>query len=169
MLINPAENELPCHLVAVIKEIYEPAGLTITKKAIRELESAEYGACRFELDEKKIVFRVAKTTPTKIGKFVTIWKRPIDVTMPFDSSDPIDYIIIDVKDDNNKGQFIFDRKILIEKGIISHESRKGKRGIRVYPPWTMPIAKQAIKTQEWQLRYFYSFNSDVKQVCNFFN
>lgn len=46
-------------------------------EARREVASSEYGACRLGLDDYTIVFRVAKTTPTKIGQFVTIWKRPI--------------------------------------------------------------------------------------------
>ena len=30
----------------------------------------------------------------------------------------------------------------------------GKRAIRVYPPWVKPVAKEAVRTQQWQLRYF---------------
>lgn len=168
MFIDPTKGEIPYHLESAIKDIWTPAGLTVTKQAVRELESVEYGACRLELEGKKIIFRVAKTTPTKIGQFVTIWKRPVDVTMPFDSEDAIDFIVIDVREGNHVGQFIFDRKVLIEKRIISCGNKKGKMGIRVYPPWTKPIAKQAIKTQEWQLQSFYALGSDICQVRNYF-
>ena len=37
---------------------------------------------------------------------------------------------------------------------MSHDGLGGKRAIRVYPPWSYPVAKVAIKTQQWQLRYF---------------
>ena len=40
-----------------------------------EKESSEYCAHRFEINNKKILFRQAKITPTKIGQFVTLWKR----------------------------------------------------------------------------------------------
>ncbi|WP_256596236.1 MepB family protein [Pseudomonas sp. LAMO17WK12:I9] len=26
--------------------------------------------------------------------------------------------------------------------------------MRVYPPWVKPVAKEAVRTQQWQLRYF---------------
>ena len=79
-------------LYTLIKNIYEPAGMKITTAPVAEPESAEYGAYRFGLNDKNIVFRVAKTTPTKIGQFVTLWKRQNagDVIMPFDTTDSIE-------------------------------------------------------------------------------
>ena len=74
---------------------------------------------------------MAKITPKKIGQFVTIWKRPEKVTMPFDSNDSIDFVVRDVREGNQAGQFIFDRNILIEKGIMTHLGKKGKMGIRI--------------------------------------
>ena len=59
-------------LSSAIEQIYKPAGMRLTDEAWREEESAEYGACRFSLNGQVIVFRVAKTTPTKIGQFVTL-------------------------------------------------------------------------------------------------
>jgi hypothetical protein len=50
--------------------IYDLLGLQYSQ-AIPERESIEYGACDFELNGLSIKFRVAKTTPTKIGQFVT--------------------------------------------------------------------------------------------------
>ena len=147
-IVDPVINVLPYHLEMAIKHVYE------TIKAIREPECAEYGACCLAIEGKDIVYREAKTTPVKIGQFVTVWKRPIDVIIPFDSTD-MDYFVIGVSDSQNRGQFVFDRRILIEKGIMSHNSKKGKTAFRVYPPCTKPVAKQAVKTQQWQLRYFF--------------
>ena len=124
-------------------------------------ESTEYGACSFELDGKKIQHRVSKITPTKNGQFVTIWKRNQDgITEPFDINDEIDFIIITARSSNNLGQFIFPKRVLADKGIITQNGKSGKRGIRVYPPWDKPESQQAEKTQSWQLNYFLSINED---------
>lgn len=37
---------------------------------------------------------------------------------------------------------------------------KGKLSFRIYPPWSKPVAKEAIRTQEWQLKYFLPINED---------
>ena len=127
----------------------------------KEKESANYGAYSFTINEKSIVFRVAKITPTKIGQFVTLWKRngkgPIQ---PFDSTDTIDFIVISVRKENRFGQFVFPKSVLCEKGIISTTTKEGKRAIRVYPPWDAAINKQAQKTQQWQLDYFLEIPTD---------
>ncbi|MEC0313559.1 MepB family protein [Bacillus subtilis] len=171
-IVDPAINTLPYHLGMAIKHVYEAIGMTVTK-VIREPESAEYGACRFEIEGKDIVFREAKTTPVKIGQFVTVWKRPIDIIIPFDSTDSVDFIVIGVSSSQNQGQFVFDKRILIEKGIMSHNSKKGKTAFRVYPPWTEPVSKQAVKTHQWQLRYFFPFGPhvdiDKESILKLFN
>ena len=66
----------PIHsdLLAAQKLVYEPSGFSC-KNLVLEAESQEYGACEFEMNNKQIKFRVAKITPTKIGQFVTFWKR----------------------------------------------------------------------------------------------
>lgn len=149
-------SNLPCELDFAIKNVYQSAGFKITKEPKREIESSEYEACRLGLNDYSIVFRVAKTTPNKIGQFVTLWKRPTPKSeiKPFDKDDNIDFVIINTSDTINSGQFIFNREILIAKNIMSSNNKGGKRAIRVYPPWAKPIAKEAIKTQQWQLKYF---------------
>lgn len=143
-------------LIAAIEQIYKPAGMTLTDEARREEESAEYGACRFSLNGQVIVFRVAKTTPTKIGQFVTLWKRPTPTSeiAPLDSGDGVAFVVVSVADETRHGQFVFDREILAAKGVMSIDGEGGKRAIRVYPPWSRPVAKQAVRTQQWQLKYF---------------
>ncbi len=120
-------------------------------------ESKEYGACSFTLNGISIQFRVSKITPTKIGQFVTIWKRNKEgITEPYDSSDQLDFIIICSESGEKAGYFLFPTSVLIEKGIISYKNKQGKRGIRVYPPWDITVNKQAQKTQSWQKKYFVS-------------
>lgn len=116
----------------------------------------------FGLDGHAIVFRVAKTTPTKIGQFVTIWKRPAwgGVIAPLDSRDGVDLLVVSVFDATHHGQFVFSQKVLMAKGIMSVAGKGGKRAIRVYPPWSKPVAPQAVKTQRWQLPYFLALAPD---------
>ncbi len=126
-----------------------------------QLESAEYGACSFELNAKKIQYRVSKITPTKTGQFVTIWKRNSEgITEPFSNSDDLDFIIITSKSGDNFGQFIFPKSVLANQGIISSKFKVGKRGIRVYPPWDQVTNKEAQKNQSWQTKYFFTITMD---------
>lgn len=134
--------------------VYAPCGLAL-KNFIANNESKEYGACSFELNGKKIQHRISKITPTKTGQFVTLWKRNKNgITEPYHFSDNFDSIIITVRREDNLGQFIFPKSILAAKGIITHNQKEGKRGIRVYPPWDTVTNKQAEKTQAWQVNYF---------------
>src|SRR5258708_5952015 len=90
----------------------------------------------FNLNGFFIRFRVAKITPTKIGQFVTLWKRIGNgPTQPYDTSDTVDFFIISTRKDDHFGQFVFPKSVLSEQGILSINGKGGKRGIRVYPPW----------------------------------
>ena len=142
-------------LVASIKNIYEPSGLTVTSPPAEEPEGAAYGACRFALNDRPICFRVAKITPTKNGQFVTLWKRPESgVITPFDAADPIDFFVVVTVDGEHSGQFIFSKDVLIAQGIVSRGGKSGKLAMRVYPPWVKTESKQAAATQQWQIKYF---------------
>lgn len=142
-------------LLAAQKLAYEPSGLTYTK-LVKEAESEEYGALMFEINNMQAKFRVAKITPTKIGLFVTLWKRTESGTIaPHDLADPVDLFIISVRDADHFGQFVFPKVLLYKKDILSKEGKGGKRAMRVYPPWSITDNKQAKNTQAWQLRYFF--------------
>ena len=123
---------------------------------VPEAESAQYGACRTELHGRRLVLRVAKTTPTKSGQFVTVWKRPHPDSeiAPLDEADPIDVVLIAVADSAQHGFFIFPRSVLLERGVMSRASQGGKRALRVYPPWCAPESVQAQRTQRWQAAWF---------------
>lgn len=152
---------VPPSLVTAIRQIYAPAGLVATHIQ-PEGEGCEYGACRFSLGDHHVVFRVAKTTPTKIGQFVTIWKRPRagGPIAPLDVGDGIDFLIVKVSDGTHSGQFVFDKNVLIARGVMSASGKGGKRAIRVYPPWSQPVAREAVKTKEWQAPYFFPIAGD---------
>ncbi|WP_349675907.1 MepB family protein [Salegentibacter sp. UBA1130] len=151
-------------------EIYEKCGLKISDFQL-ETESKEYIACRFDLNGRKIISRNAKITPKKVGQFVTFWKRngngPIE---PFEVNDQFDFFVVNVRTENQFGQFVFPKSVLIKKGIISTDKKEGKRAFRVYPSWVIANNKQAGKTQKWQLNYFHeiTYSTDLKKVTDLY-
>ncbi len=136
------------------KQVFEVCKFKVSKLQ-KEDESSEYCAHTFKLNKKSVHYRHAKITPTKVGQFVTFWKRPSAKSIqPYDSSDDIDLLIVIVKEKNNFGQFVFPKAALIKQGVISVNGKGGKRALRVYPPWDKAESKQAGKTQTWQLEFF---------------
>lgn len=139
--------------------LYTPSGLLLQNLKAED-ESAEYGASEFTLNNHSIKFRVGKITPTKVGQFVTFWKRigkgPI---LPYDFNDSFDLLIVSARCENHLGQFIFPKAVLCEKGIVSCHGKEGKRAMRIYPPWDKTDNAQAKRTQTWQLQYFINFDS----------
>lgn len=149
-------------LKAIQTKIYDKCGLVISNY-LNEAESQEYEACRFNLNDLKVVCRTAKVTPKKVGQFVTFYKRNSSgIIEPLNQNDSFDFYLVNVKTANRIGQFIFPKSILIKKGIISTNQKEGKRAFRVYPNWENALSKQAIQTQNWQLDYFYEINSSTK-------
>lgn len=150
----PNAAGMPGDLLVAKELVYDPSGFTCSQP-VPEAESAEYGACEFTLDGFSVKFRVAKTTPTKVGQFVTVWKRcaskPIQ---PFDAEDPVDLFVISTREGQRFGQFVFPRDVLCERGIVSRNGSGGKRAFRVYPPWVTTTSRQARNTQTWQLNHF---------------
>jgi hypothetical protein len=164
-------KSIPKELIFALENWYKPAGIAITNPAQREAESGDYGACRLGLNGQNVAFRIGKVTPNRPGNFVTLWKRIKGTIVPLDFSDDIDFVVVSVTDGIQSGQFVFDQHILRDKGIISYHGKKGKLSFRIFPPWTSP-AKTALKTQEWQLRYFLFIpqkgNADLAQVLKLF-
>ncbi|MEN8649624.1 MepB family protein [Streptomyces sp. 21So2-11] len=150
----------PVHsdLLAAKALLYDPSGFTCSRPE-PEAESAEYGAYAFTLDGLSVRFRAAKTTPTKVGQFVTVWKRsPGGPIQPFDVEDPVDLFVISTRGNDQGvdrfGQFVFPRDVLCERGILARNGSGGKRAFRVYPPWTTTTNRQAARTQAWQVDHF---------------
>ncbi|WP_051743516.1 MepB family protein [Vibrio nigripulchritudo] len=132
---------------------------------LMDKESEEYGALQFNLGQKTCLFRQAKTTPKKVGQFVTIWKREHEGAeiAPFEEEDDVDFVVVAVHDLQHQGFFIFSKDMLVKKRVFTAGQKEGKRAIRVYAPWVTPTVKQAISTQKWQLTQFVSANSDTPQ------
>ncbi|MEP2446245.1 MAG: MepB family protein [Balneola sp.] len=148
-------------LTQIKTKVYDACALEISCFRF-EKESEEYGASQFKLNGLKIINRNAKITPKKVGQFVTFWKRskngPIE---PFHENDPFDFFTVNVQTNNQLGQFVFPKSVLIKKGIISTNHKEGKRAFRVYPDWNIPKSKQAERTQKWQLDFFYHINGSI--------
>ena len=120
-----------------------------------ETQNAAYGASVSEVGCGKVRFRVGKRTPAKPGLFVAVWQRAEDgSTEPFAAEDDVDLLVITVGEHSRVGQFVFPRHALVEHGIVSVAGRGGKRGFRVYPPWSATQNKQAQNSQKWQSAYF---------------
>lgn len=134
-----------------------------------DLECEEYFGHNFSLNNFKIKFRKAKITPTKNGQFVTLWRRNSDrKTEPFNTADDFDFYIIATEKDTQFGFFIFPKKVLAEKQILTSDQKEGKRGFRVYPNWDVPESKQAEKTKNWQTKYFIDITDHNKIDFNKF-
>ena len=147
-------------LLAAQALLYQPLGFTCSVPQ-REEESADYGAYTLEVNGLRTRFRVAKITPTKVGQFVTLWKRvgqgPIQ---PFDLADPVDCCVVSTRSAGHMGQFVFPKTVLAQRDVVSHKGQGGKRAIRVYPPWDHTTSRQAHNTQAWQLDYFLDLSVD---------
>ena len=139
----------------VNKMIYEPNGLII-KSVQEEKQNSKYGAGTFQLSSRTVRFRVANITPTKAGQFVAFWEKDRNnknQSYLYEESPDL-FVITTFKNENEFGQFIFPKEVLLKKGILRSDLTKGKMAIRVYPSWDSTTNKQAIQTQKWQLPYF---------------
>ncbi|MHA7270452.1 MepB family protein [Arthrobacter sp. HLT1-20] len=133
--------------------------------AVPEPESADYAAHRLTLGGRSAVFRVAKTTPTKVGQFVTLWQRSVAGPIrPFDMDDGVSLFIIQVASGAGLGQFVFPLAALAHHGVVSVDGKGGKRALRVYAPDVVTASAQARRTQKWQCEYFLPHDASVEWV-----
>lgn len=122
---------------------------------VSEPDNAEYGGLLISADGGVLRFRVGKLTPKKVGLFVTVWQRAADgSTQPFADDGTVDLLVVDVREGEKYGQFVFPTAELARRGVVSVADVGGKRGFRVYPPWAQDLNRQAAASQTWQCRYF---------------
>ncbi|MEV6071290.1 MepB family protein [Nocardia sp. NPDC052001] len=132
--------------------------------AVPEAANSEYGACVVEIGCGTARFRVGKLTPTKVGLFVAVWRRAADgSTEPFAAEDGTDVLVVTVREGKRFGEFVFPTSALAEHGIVSTAGRGGKRGFRVYPPWSVTARGQASRSQAWQCEYFLDLH-DARRI-----
>lgn len=152
-------SEVLAKIRSAQSKLYAQCGLQV-KNFLSEKESSEYYAHTFTLENKHCLFRIAKKTSKKTGWFVTLWKRGSDhLIAPYDMADAIDFAVIAVLDHEKMGEFIFPKKLLLSKKILSEDGKGGKRAIRVYTPWDETLNGQSIETQKWQSQFFVNLGS----------
>ncbi len=149
-----------------IKEtVYGKCGFDCIQ-CFEDRESREYEAIDFKILDRHIKYRIGKITPIKVGQFVTLYKRLESGKIgPIDSRDSVDTVVVHVVTSEKEGQFVFPKKILLEKGIFSKEGVGGKRAMRIYPPWYAVQSTQARKTQSWQCKYFFEIDKEGSFDC----
>ncbi len=141
--------------VAMVMRVLGGLGL-VCSPAIVEADNAEYGAAISAIGRSPGRFRVGKLTPTKVGLFVTVWRRSLGgSTEPLPAEECIDALVVCVREDSRFGAFAFPKAALVKYGVVSVGGTGGKRGFRVYPPWSATTNRQAKKSQQWQCRYFF--------------
>ncbi|MEW9871353.1 MepB family protein [Arthrobacter sp. HS15c] len=134
-----------------------------------EAESLDYGAHTFRVNGLAAAFRIARKTPKKAGRFVTLWQRtaagagPI---RPFDSSDGFGLFVVSAGSDDGFGYFAFPQETLFARGIVSQDFVGGKRALRVYPPGSSPTNRTAQATQRWQLEFYFPGNPPGAPAVN---
>lgn len=123
--------------------------------AVPEPESTDYCAHTLTLGEQPAAFRVAKTTPTKLGQFVTLWLRSTEGPIrPYDMDDGVTLFAIQAGSGAGLGMFMFPAHSLAQHGVLSIAGKGGKRAIRVYPPDVVTLSAQARRTQKWQCEFW---------------
>ncbi len=152
--INSSRHETTYEYMMDIKTI-----LSKTFKQIEvfqeEIQNSDYCGCFIVNQETTYRVRVAKITPKKIGQFVAIWEKDEKGNnVAYSESSFPDCLVVYCFNQQMVGCFKFPKDVLKQQNILKTETQKGKMGFRVYPPWDKPIAKQALKTQAWQVPYF---------------
>ena len=147
------DHDVHPDVTEALRHLSQPAGTSTTPAA--EADNLEYGAAVVNLGQELIRFRVGKLTPTKVGLFVAVWRRAKDgSTEPFPAEDGADLLVITVREGTRAGYFAFPKSALVKQGIVSVNGTGGKRGFRVYPPWSEVSNRQAVRTRQWQCGYF---------------
>ncbi|MGW0323757.1 MepB family protein [Nocardia sp. NPDC003183] len=157
------------HELLAARTLIAQLGLDMSA-TVPETQNAEYGASVAEVGRGSVRFRVGKRTPAKPGLFVSVWQRAEDgSTEPFAVEDGVDLLVITVREESRVGQFVFPRNALVEHGIVSVAGRGGKRGFRLYPPWSATRNRQAQQSQQWQSAYFLDLdNADRRRARNLY-
>lgn len=136
------------------RQQWHTAGLAWAN-VVPEPESADYCAHTLTLGERPAAFRVAKTTPTKLGQFVTLWQRSAQGPIrPYDMDDGVTLFAIQAGVGAGRGMFMFPASTLAHHGVVSIGGKGGKRAMRVYPPDVETTSAQARRTQKWQCEFW---------------
>lgn len=125
-----------------------------------EKQNQAYEGLTFNLSDESYRSRLAKKTPNKKGYFVVFWEKDAqNKNQPYTFESAPNQLIVLVLDDKKQGIFLFPKKVLLEQGILTNQTSKGKMGIRVYPTWESELNTSAQRTQKWQAVYFTDYTN----------
>ncbi len=120
-----------------------------------EEQNGEYESGTVTIGAELWRVRTAGLTPKKPGAFVAVWQRnAAGDTVPFDSEEGIDGLLVFVEDAGRFGVFRFTASHLERLGVTRSSAYPGKRGFRVYPSWSENLNPQASRTQKAQSSAF---------------
>ena len=126
-----------------------------------EEQSSDYESGRVQIASETWRLRTARITPTKPGAFVAVWTRaPDGGTQPFDVADGCAGLLVFVGAESRFGVFTFTRAHLEALRISRSPHSPGKRGFRVYPPWSANLNSQATRTQRAQAAAFVDLSDE---------
>ncbi|MDH6679397.1 hypothetical protein M2284_003619 [Rhodococcus sp. LBL1] len=149
--------------VALVMGLFDVLGVEYSP-AVPEPDNTDYGAVVSDIGRSTMRFRVGKLTPRKVGLFVSVWRRaPCGSTEPFPAEGNVDGLVVAAREGGRFGAFVFPTEVLVTRGVVSVDGAGGKRGFRVYPPWSATNNPQAKRSQQWQCDYFLGMDdgSDV--------
>lgn len=136
-----------------------------TSNIFMESQNSKYEGFMFSIDTTMFRSRTAKLTPKKMGYFAVFWEKDSAGTnqaYTYESSP--DKLIINIIDNQQVGQFVFPKGILLKHRILKSDNKKGKMAMRVYPDWVTELNKTAYKTQQWQIPYFINLASTTEEI-----
>ncbi|MET3568163.1 hypothetical protein ABIC47_003679 [Leifsonia sp. 563] len=141
--------------------------LCVPHGALRpEGENGGYDAAVCDTPDGLVRFRVARVTPRKTGLFVAVWRRAADGgTEPFDTGDQRRLVIV-AREESGFGAFVFPSEVLASRGVVAVGGAGGKRGFRVYPPWSEATSPRAAATQSWQCSSFLPLTDDAPEALD---
>ena len=108
-MIDPwiSTDPVPDDLRAAKALVYDISGFVCSRPS-PEPESADYCAHSFSVNGSSVRFRTARTTPTKVGQFVTLWVRSMSGPIrPLDAGHDPDLVVISSGDTRQFRQFVF--------------------------------------------------------------
>ncbi|WP_080873309.1 MepB family protein [Oceanobacillus timonensis] len=147
--------------INLMKELLSGTDDEITN-ILNEPQNMEYEGTTFHINDNNYRSRLAKRTLKKDGYFVVFWEKDVNhCNQAYAYSESPNKIVISIIDKDLKGQFIFPKSLLLEKGILRTAGNKGKMAIRVYPSWENSLNNAAKKTQAWQAPYFINVSNEI--------
>ncbi|MEB4615596.1 MepB family protein [Leucobacter sp. M11] len=151
MSVGPAFAELADFAATALT----PAGIALGA-VTPEPEAAGYAGGLVRVGARQLRIRTARLTPKKTGLFVAIWTRRADGSSgPVPGDDPSDGVLLFVAEGEHRGAFLVPGRGPDPLGLRANlDGSGGKRGVRLYPPWSQAESAQAGRSQHAQAPFF---------------